>query len=94
MYECFVLMYVCAPCVHSRPHCPQRPVAGLRFPGPGVIVDNECELPCRCWKLNPCPLEENAFLYGAISPAPVMDFVVAVLFCCCFVLLLFGFLFC
>ena len=34
---------------------------GVRSPGTGIT--DSCELPCACWELNPCPLEEQPVLF-------------------------------
>ena len=37
--------------------CPKRPEEGI---GPyGAKVTDGCELPCRYWESNPCPLKEQ-----------------------------------
>jgi hypothetical protein len=41
--------------------------------GGGTEIIDSCEQPCRCWELNPGPLEEqpvNALNYRTISLAP------------------------
>jgi hypothetical protein len=39
---------------------------GIRFRGTGV--KDSCEVPCRCWELNPGPLEKLPVLLSAEPP--------------------------
>jgi hypothetical protein len=53
--------------------CTERPEENTEAPGVGV-PDNH-ELPYGCWKLNPCPLEEQpAMLITEHSLAPKLHF--------------------
>ena len=45
---------------HMQAWSTERPEESVRFPGMGVT--DSCELPCRCWELNPGPLEEQPML--------------------------------
>lgn len=65
--SCVYVQHVCA-------WCPRRSEEGVGYPRPG-LMDN-CEPPCRCWKLNPDPLQEQPVLlitgpslHGGYNPA-------------------------
>jgi hypothetical protein len=50
-----VLHHVCAASMEAR--------GGMGFPG--TEVTDSCELPCGCWEMNLCPLEEQSVLATA-----------------------------
>ena len=54
MYEHFVCIYVCAPCVWSA-HGGHNKVTD---PSPGTGITDDCELPRVCYEPNSCPLRE------------------------------------
>jgi hypothetical protein len=45
---------------HVHAWCLQWPEQGVRSPGAGIT--DHCEPPCRCWELNPGPLQEQPVL--------------------------------
>lgn len=51
VYGCSDCMYVCPPCLCSA-WADQKM---LSYSSRSVLTEN-CDLPCRCWELNPCPL--------------------------------------
>ena len=63
VYGCFVFMYVCAPSVCLVPE--EELEEGVGSPGIGFI--GGCEPPCKCWELNPGPLEKQPMLLTAES---------------------------
>lgn len=57
VYECFVHIYVCIPCVWLVPKMLEK---GIRSPGNEVI--DGCKPPYRCGELNPGLLQEQQVL--------------------------------
>lgn len=67
VYECFVYVYVCAPC-----SCLVRAKARRGVEHPGTAVTDSCELPCGCREFEPRSSGRAAVLLAAeLSLAPV-----------------------
>lgn len=65
MYECFTCMYVCTPNAYMMP---------TKFRRGNLMPWNwsyRCSKPtCRCWELNPGPLDEQLVLLTSEPSAP------------------------
>ena len=51
----YLHVYMCTMCMQ----CLRRPEESIRTPEPGAGVTDGCELPCRCWGLNPNRLKSS-----------------------------------
>lgn len=63
-------MYVLPACMsvdHMHAWCLQKPLEGIESSGTGIT--DVCEPPCRCWELNPDPLEKHLVLLTT-EPTP------------------------
>lgn len=68
VYECFACMYyVCSS--HACSACGAQKRA---WGSPGVAVMEDCQPPCGCWEIKPCPLQDGRYSYPRthlISPS-------------------------